>query len=233
MTDAHPETDDPDRTGPVKAESLTDRAYKQIEEMIVMLRLAPGEILSETSLAERLDIGRTPIREALQRLANESLVVILPRKGILVADTDPRKQLLLLEVRRELERLMCRSGARRRSEAQRQALHEIAEGMEKAAADRDETAFMRLDTALNRLIAQAAHNEYAARAMKLLQGQSRRFWYMHYKEAGDLPLCARLHAEQARSIAEGDPQRAADATDALMDYTEAFTRATVDAGIMR
>src|SRR6185437_17135930 len=63
-------------------ETLTERAYRQIEELIVTLELAPETILSEQSLAQRLGIGRTPIREALQRLARDGLVVILPRRGI-------------------------------------------------------------------------------------------------------------------------------------------------------
>ena len=71
--------------------TLTERAYRELEERIVTLQL------------NSLKIGRTPIREALQRLSREDLVTILPRKGILVSATDPRKQLLVLEVRREIE----------------------------------------------------------------------------------------------------------------------------------
>lgn len=208
--------------------SLTDRAYAQLEELIVTLQLPPGEVLSESALARQLDIGRTPIREALQRLAREGLIVILPRKGILVSDINPRNQLRVLEVRRELERLLSRSGAARQTDAQKQRFLEIAEGMERAAESNDDIAFMRLDNALNQLISEAAHNEYAARAMRLLAGLSRRYWYMHYKVAADMPLCARLHAEQARAIASGDPDRAAAASDRLIDYTETFTRLTVE-----
>ncbi|MEE3092729.1 MAG: GntR family transcriptional regulator, partial [Pseudomonadota bacterium] len=91
--------------------SLSDQAYEGLEEMIVTLHLEPGAVLSEAELSEQLGIGRTPIREALQRLAREGLVLILPRKGILVSEINPGKQLLLLEVRRELERLLARSGA--------------------------------------------------------------------------------------------------------------------------
>ncbi|MEE8122944.1 MAG: GntR family transcriptional regulator, partial [Alphaproteobacteria bacterium] len=76
--------------------SLTDRAYNQLEELVVTLRLEPGAVLSEGVLASELGFGRTPIREALQRLAREGLVVILPRKGILVSEINPRKQLLVL-----------------------------------------------------------------------------------------------------------------------------------------
>jgi DNA-binding GntR family transcriptional regulator len=212
---------------PASSETLTEQAYRQLEEQIVTLRLRPGEFLSEYALAEGLAIGRTPIREALQRLAREGLVTILPRKGILVSETDPRKQLLVLEVRRELERLLARLGAQRAGEAQRARFRQIADGMDRAARSNDDIAFMRLDRELNLLISEAAHNDYAARAMRFLHGHSRRFWYMHYKAAADLPLCARLHAVQARAIAAGEAKRAAEATDRLIDYTETFTRATV------
>jgi DNA-binding GntR family transcriptional regulator len=210
-----------------RAEPLTDQAYRTIEEQIVTLRLKPGDVLSEQMLSAACGFGRTPIREALQRLAMEGLITIIPRKGILVSDINPRTQLLVLEVRRELERLLSRAGAERASGEQRAQLFEIASGMDRAARSNDDIAFMRLDRELNRLIVEAAHNDYAARSMKLLQGLSRRFWYMHYREAADLPLCARLHANQARAIAKGDAEAAARASDKLMDYVESFTRATV------
>ncbi len=208
-------------------ETLTEQAYRQVEERIVTLRLKPGEVLSEQALSTSLKIGRTPIREALQRLALEGLVRVLPRKGILVSDINPREQLLVLEVRRELERLLSRAGAERATKEEREKLSETARAMNRAGKSNDDISFMRLDRDLNQLMIETAHNDYAARAMKLLQGLSRRFWYMHYREAADLPLCARLHAEQARAIARGDPTRAAKASDNLLDYVESFTRATV------
>ncbi|TMJ31048.1 MAG: GntR family transcriptional regulator [Alphaproteobacteria bacterium] len=210
-----------------RMETLTEQAYRAIEERIVTLRLKPGDILSEHILATACRIGRTPIREALQRLAREGLVIVLPRKGILVSDINPRHQLLVLEVRRELERLLCRAGAERATQAQRTRMLAIAQGMDRSARTNDDISFMRLDRELNGLMMEAAHNDYAARSMKLLQGLSRRFWYMHYREAADLPLCARLHAEQARAIAKGDGDAAARRSDRLMDYVESFTRATV------
>ena len=205
-------------------ESLTDKAYKQIEEMIVTLQLEPGAVLAELELGERLQIGRTPIREALHRLAREGLIIILPRKGILVTEINPGRQFLLLEVRRELERLMARTGAVRSTDAERKEFRRIAKGMQQAAARNDDMKFMRHDSELNILIAQASHNEYAARAIQSIQGLSRRFWYVHYKKAADMPLCARLHAELAQCIAEGDAGAAAEASDRLVDYVEDFTR---------
>jgi DNA-binding GntR family transcriptional regulator len=208
--------------------TLTERAYNQLEEMIVTLALAPGAVLSEQALSSELSIGRTPIREALQRLAREGLVLVLPRKAIIVTETDPRRQLLVLEVRRLLERLLARGSAERASASERARFDDIAKGMEVAARGSDDLAFMRLDRALNALLAEAAHNEYAARAMRMLNGHSRRFWYLHYRQAADLPKMARLHADQARAIAKGSAARAMAATDRLIDYVESFTRATVD-----
>lgn len=208
---------------------MTEQAYVALEEQIVTLKIAPGARVSEHELAEQLGLGRTPTREALQRLAREGLVEIQPRRGILVTCSDPAKQLLVLEVRREIERLLSRAAAERATADQREALRAIADGMDTAAKADDDIAFMRHDRAFNLLLLEAAHNEFAAAAMRLINGQSRRFWYEHYKAAIDLPLCARMHAEQARAIANGDASEAGEALDRLMDYTEAFTAAVVDA----
>jgi DNA-binding GntR family transcriptional regulator len=207
--------------------TLTDKAYAQIEEQIVTLQLPPGTVLSELVLAERLGIGRTPIREALHRLSRDGLVNILPRRGVLVSEIDLRSQLRLLEVRRELERLMARGAAERATEEERVQFAEIAKGMQRASDKEDDISFMRLDQQMNSLISLAARNEFASRSMGLMHGLSRRFWYQHYKEAADLPLCARLHAAVAGAIADRDPDRAAAASDRLIEYIESFARSTL------
>src|ERR1700761_1303644 len=126
------------------AETLTEKAYRALEEEIVTLRIPPGTIVSETILSRRLGVGRTPVREALQRLAREGLVVIMPRRGIIVSDLDPLRQLRLLEARREIERFLARSAAKRATPLQRIQFREIATGMDEAGAQADDIAFMRL-----------------------------------------------------------------------------------------
>ena len=209
-------------------ETLTERAYRALEEAIVTLALEPGEVVSEAQLSARLGIGRTPIREALQRLARERLVRILPRRGIVVAAVEVREQLRLLEVRREIERMCASAAARRADAAQRARFRAIAEGMDQAAATNDETGFLRQDRALNLLVLEAARNEFAAAAMALMHGLSRRFWFIHWRRSADLPQAAAVHADLARAIAAGQPEEAAVASDRLLDYIEAFTRATLD-----
>jgi DNA-binding GntR family transcriptional regulator len=218
----------PRRPPPADA-TLTERAYRLIEEEVVTLRLAPGAVVSEASLSDRFGIGRTPIREALQRLSRERLVQILPRRGIVVSEVNVATQLRLLEARREVERLIVRLAARRADVRQRARFAAIAEAMQRAGEAPDETAFLRLDREFNLLCLAAARNEFAEATMSLMHGLSRRFWFIHYREYGELPVSARLHADVSRAIADGDAAAAAVASDRLMDHLENFTRATVQA----
>jgi len=210
------------------AETLTDRAYRELEEAIVTLRIPPGAMVSEAQLSHRLGVGRTPVREALQRLAREWLVVIMPRRGIFVSEIDVARQLRLLDARRVLERLLVQSAACRCSRAQRAQFSTIASGMDRAAKQSDDLLFMRLDREFNLLLLDAAGNEFAAASMGLMNGLSRRFWYVHYKQVADLPLAARLHAATARAIAAGEESDAGTASDMLVDYIEAFARKTIE-----
>jgi DNA-binding GntR family transcriptional regulator len=210
-------------------ETLSERAYRELEEQIVTLQIPPGTIVTEASLSRRTGLGRTPIREAIQRLARECLVQILSRRGIIVSEVNIQTQLRLLEVRRELERLIARAAARRADSAQRHRFSAIADEMEAAGSTNDDTGFMRLDREFNLLSLDAARNEFASGAMSLMHGLSRRFWYIHYREAADLPMAARRHADVARAMAAGDEAAAAAASDRLMDYIAAFTRATLTA----
>jgi DNA-binding GntR family transcriptional regulator len=207
--------------------TFTDKAYAQIEEMIVTLQLPPGTVLSELVLTNRLGIGRTPIREALQRLSRDGLVSILPRRGVLVSDIDIRAQLRVLEVRRELDRLIARYAAIRATQEERAQFSALAASMRQAADKVDDIAFMRLDKKFNILLSSVARNEFATRAIGLIHGLSRRFWYQHYKQTADLPLAARLHAEVAEAVAAQAPDIAATASDKLVDYIESFARSTI------
>jgi len=206
---------------------LTDLAYEQIEEAIVTLRIPPGTPISEQVLSEMTGIGRTPIREAIQRLAREHLILVLPQRGLLVSEIDVSKQLKLLEIRREIERLICRSAARRATDVERKSFARLANEFIAASKKDDDVAFIRSDREFNDLCLAAARNEFAEGALRMLHGLSRRFWYLHYKQAADMPEMARLHAGVALAIAKSDVDGAGQALDRLLDNIEGFTRATV------
>lgn len=212
--------------------TLAERAYRMLEERIVTLRLAPGAVLSEQKLARDLGIGRSPIREALQRLAYDGLVLILPQRGVLVTEINAGTQSQVLELRREVERLLVRSACRAADEARLRAFAALARDLERAARDTDAGQFMQADARFNELLCETADNEFAVKAIRLMSGLIRRFWY-RYHQLADLDRCARLHARLARAIARRDGDAAAQALDRLIDYMEEFTRATVTPGRSR
>ena len=210
------------------AESLAEQAYRKLEELIVTLELQPGAQLTEAALAARLGLGRTPVREALQRLASEHLILISPRRGVVVAEVNVEQQLMVLEVRRELERLIARRAALRATQDERARLLEMASAMKRAGTQDDWLAFLRVDRAFNLFIAQCAHNPYAARAIAPLHALSRRFWYLHYTATGDLPFSAEAHIAIMRAVAAGDPEAAERAADRLIDFAAACSREQID-----
>jgi DNA-binding GntR family transcriptional regulator len=144
----------------------------------------------------------------------------------MVSEINLARQLSLLELRREVERLIARMAAQRATAQERTAFRLLADGFASAAAAAsDDIAFMRHDKAFNAMTLTACRNDYAAGAMALIQGLSRRFWYRHHQKTLDLARCALLHGDVVLGIAEGDPEAAA--LDALIDYIEAFARATI------
>lgn len=209
--------------------TLTERAYFALEEMIVHGSLAPGVIVTESMLAEKLGIGRTPIREALQRLAREHLVAIQPRRSITIAPIDVRSQLRMLELRRAVENLVAVSAARRSTPDERSRFAELADEFERSAKAGDEVRFMRVDREFNELCIRAARNEFAAASMHLIAPLGRRFWIQYSPRAADVLLIARLHASLARAISLGQQVEASRALSSLLDQIEAFTRATATA----
>lgn len=211
-----------------KSRSKTETAYRLLEEQIVTMQLEPGALLSEAELSLQLGLGRTPVREALQRLAGEHLVEIMPRRGIRVAPVDVGKQLRLLEVRRLLEEHGAAMAARRGDTATRKRLEAIAAAMEAAGGEGDYLAFLRLDREFDELLERAADNEYAASMLRQLHGLSRRFWHYYYRHEQDLPLVAAMHADVARAVARGDEAGTREACRVHMDYIHDFTRAVLD-----
>lgn len=209
--------------------SLSDRAYNQIEEMIVTMQLLPETPVSEAQLSNFLGIGRTPIREAIQRLSREHLVTIVPKRGIFISDLNTEKQLRVLETRRELERLICKKAAKRATPNERKDFERLAKEFRKAARDKNDALFLRIDKEFNDLNIIASRNEFAAAAMSSLHGMSRRFWFGILHQRADLVESANLHAKLAEEIVSGNEKNTAIAFDKLLDHIEKCTRETIDA----
>lgn len=200
---------------PAGTPSLSEIAYHRLEEAIVTLSLRPGAVLTEAQLIDLVGVGRTPVREALIRLAQQGLVEILPRKGVAVTDINAIDIMAALDAREVLERLIASDAAKRASPRERIAIVEKAKAMRAAAEAGDANAYMRLDKELDAAVAVAARSPYATRAVEPLQALIRRAWY-YFERQDDLLPAAAHHAAFAQALATADPAAAITASDALM-----------------
>lgn len=199
--------------------SLAGQAYRMLEQQLVTLRLPPGELTGEKDLVELAGIGRTPVREAIQKLSAEGLLQVLPRKGLMVTPLRRSDLTQIIEARRVLERLMVVKAAERATPDQRQALRILAAHIETASDDLE--GFFRLDQRLDELLQGACCNRYLVNALAAMHSQCRRLWYM-YRWRLDLPASAMLHAGLARAVADADGAGAIRALDAIIAVLESL-----------
>ena len=197
--------------------SLAEQAYRELEEQLVTLKLAPGELVSEKDLMEMAGIGRTPVREAIQRLSVEGLLKVLPRKGLMVTSLRRSDLSQIIEARRVLERLLVVKAAERATADQRQALKVLASRMQ--AADNDLENFFRLDQHLNALLEAACNNRFLVQALTAMHSQCRRLWYLHRSRL-NLPRSTQLHGGLAKAVADGDSAGAIRALDEIIAILE-------------
>ncbi|WP_254634024.1 GntR family transcriptional regulator [Mesorhizobium sp. GbtcB19] len=196
-------------------EPAATKAYRALEHMIVTLELAPSSFVTEGALIDRLGLGRTPVREAIQRLAWEGLLDIRPRAGIAVAPLHAGDWLRVLDARRGIEVVLARSAARFVTREAADLFHEAALAMQKAVISGNVLAFIQADKALDEALAIAADNPFAARVAAPLQTHSRRFWYRYKADTG-LAESAEHHVALIRSILDGDEEAAAKDAKKLM-----------------
>jgi DNA-binding GntR family transcriptional regulator len=197
------------------SEPAAAKAYRALERMIVTLELPPGNVATEGVLIERLGLGRTPVREAIQRLAWEGLVEVRPRSGLAIAPLHPGDWLRVIDARRGVEILLARSAARYVTRDAAARFHDAALGMQKAVVAGDVIGFLEADKALDEALALAAENPFAARVAAPLQTHSRRFWFRYKADTG-LAEAAERHVALIRSILEGDELAAAAEAERLM-----------------
>ena len=214
--------------GGAHSASRADMAYQRIEEMIVSRALMPGAMISENSLVAELGCGRTPIREALQRLKLEGYVEIHPRRGAQVVRIDFLQQLDLLEVRRPLEELAARLAAARAKIEERVALREAAERILHCADAGDRAGYLRANRAIHDLRAEATRNAVLIRILRPLSAMSRWFWYSQIDDEASFCRAAELHAQMAGAVADGEAEQAVSAARSLMGLLEELSRASFD-----
>lgn len=213
--------------GEPTARTKAEQAYLQIEAMIVGEQLPPSSIISESRLMELTGFGRTPVREALQRLARARMVEVLPHRGVLIPAISVEEQLRMLELRRVLEPLAASLAARRADASDRARLSALLE--ELRGEVQDATAYAETLRQVHETVGRAAHNAYLVDAITAVQGLSRRFWFAHLRDASsEIARGSALYGQGIAAVLDGDREGAERALLALNDYLVEFTRATLD-----
>jgi len=198
----------------VQASSLADRAYLSIRDLIVSLELAPGALIDERRLVETLGIGRTPVREALRRLAQEQLVEVFPRRGMFVTGVDMRDLARISEVRAALEPAAARLAAERATDEERDKLADLSDQI-KSGAD-----FMGLDERIHRAVYAAAHNHLLEKTLGEYYVLALRIWMIALGRAQDLEDAVEAHRDLVQAIVVGNGDRAADVMRAHVENFE-------------
>lgn len=157
-----------------------EAVYRKLLHMIFSKQLRPGQRLPEVLLAEQLEVSRTPVREALRRLANEGLVVLMPNVGASVVTPTRQEMLDTYEVRNVLECLAVRKAAGRIGAVQLARLEEKIEEETEIFALRDLEAYIEINNAFHRIIAEASGNLVLADSIE--NYLARTFVYMVFFE---------------------------------------------------
>jgi DNA-binding GntR family transcriptional regulator len=197
--------------------SLAEQAYKHLEQKLVTMELPPGALMSEGDMIEICALGRTPVREAIQRLANQELIQVLPRKGLMVAPVSRSGMLHILETRKPLERLIVYRASLYAKDKQRSELAACARALTISHDRFDE--FLRLDLLLDEILDACAGNEFATRAVAPLRSHCRRFWYF-YRDRMQLSDSISAKSKMARLVARREFNGAQKASDAIIAVLE-------------
>jgi len=189
------------------SELLAERAYAALRDRIVALRIAPGAPINEDALGRELDMGRTPVREAIKRLALENLVTVFPRRGTFASEINITDLAHISDVRQQLEGHAAYRAAQRLTAARREELEALLVRIdESAGGPRDEQ--MRLDAEIHRFVHRSTANPYLEETLARYFNLSLRIWYLVLDRLPHLGERVREHRALLEAIRDGHADRA-------------------------
>lgn len=184
--------------------SLSERAYYRLRDLIVSLELAPGSLVNERELMERLELGRTPVREALRRLAQERLIDVYPRRGMFVSRVDVGDLADLSEARVVLEGAAARLAAERGTAEEREVAAGLAADVERTAGEQDEGRLIELDQRIHQHVYRCAHNRFLAATLEEYYVLTLRIWLLALDRVARLEQAVQEHRELLTALLEAD-----------------------------
>ena len=200
--------------------SLAEKAYELLVRKITRLELAPGSVLVEKALIEEFGIGRTPIREAMQRLAIERLVDHLPNRGMLVSEITATGVQQIYEFRAVLDGYAAWLAASRATEEQIREITAAHKRLVRATEDDDINEFVAGDRYFYQVLSAAAHNSLVADSIPRIFNLHLRLWFFISKKIGGWHSIAASHQEMTKEVVDAltrrDPERAKAAMEAYI-----------------
>ncbi len=188
---------------------LSEKAYQLIKHKIITLELRPSTVIDEQSLMDELELGRTPIREALQRLDSENLVNVVPRRGTFVTDVSLIDLQKIFELRIVLEGFCARLAARRITLSQIDQMESILGDLDEVESE-DYRKLISIDERFHAILYQAADNEFLSDILNRLYDLSLRLWYLVLDHLDGVQDSIEQHRAVASALESGDGERAED-----------------------
>nr|WP_210333462.1 GntR family transcriptional regulator [Rhizobium sp. ARZ01] len=196
-------------------------AYLTIEGLIVTLRLKPGALVTERQMIDVAGHGRTPVREAIQKLAWQGLIAVRPRVGLQITPIGPDDHRHVLAARQRLEPLAAELVATHASREDRALLVETAEAMSASALRSDMAGFLAADKAFDEIMEAVCPNKFLTAALAPLQPHARRLWFANADDRR-MKHSVDLHVQVISAIVDGQASSASDAMSTLMAYLGKF-----------
>jgi DNA-binding GntR family transcriptional regulator len=191
-------------------ELLADRAYVELRDRLVTLRIPPGAPIDEDLIGQELEMGRTPVREAIKRLALENLVAVFPRRGTFASEINITDLAHISDVRSQLEGHAAYRAAERLNDAQRAELLGLVDELARSKGSDDVEVLMTLDARVHRSIYSWAGNPYLEETLGRYLNLSLRIWHLVLDRLPHLFARVHEHADVLHAIAAGEADRARD-----------------------
>jgi DNA-binding GntR family transcriptional regulator len=206
---------------PIPRELLADRAYNDLRDRIVTLRIAPGAPIDEDVLGGELGIGRTPVREAIKRLALENLVTVFPRRGTFASEINITDLADISDVRAQLEGHAAYRAAQRITPAQQTELEALLQEVSDSRGSDDVAALMQLDARVHRFVHRCTANPYLEETLGRYFNLSLRIWHLVLDRVPHMLARVHEHDDLLRAIADGQGDRA---RRIIVEHIETFER---------
>ncbi len=207
--------------------SLAERAYDEIRRMIIRLDMAPGDVVREADLQATLEMSRTPIREALQRLARDHFVTVIPRRGMFVSAIEFDELAMLYETRAIMEPYAARLATQRGTDRDWAEMADVL--AETALPGKRPGELLELDRQCHEIIWRASANRFLTDTLDTLYAQSDRLWHMYLADVHDMAHAVDEHAAIHAALVDGDADRVATLIEGHVNSFDAQVRSAVAA----